>query len=1554
MKKYFSMLLLTLGMLAFGIPAVAQGSNDIATGYYYVYKSESQALTNINLGLKWDPLQRGNAAFIFHLEKAETGDDEYWMQSLVDGSWFYGVTNYYVTEFRANEADKATIRFTPIADQEGRYGIRPTKSRPDLTGDNDIHNYFQTTGSRKEGGVFAGGPNDYHPLAQWSADAWIVEQVPANELATAKLRVALVKAIEEYQNAYHFTAGAEGLITNASDGDDRTGAGSQFFTTCQVGDSYSSIKNLIDGDLNTCFQSTWNADQAEAPQWLQVDAGKEVEGFRLQIGLRNGDWGSAEMWQDVTLYATNDEAAATNAEIATIDDVKANAAWTRIGEYNFSTEKSLAFGNGNWGLQMIKGVAEATDRIQTKDFLLQGKKYRYLRFYVNQTMNPQSDNKDFTLGELQIFEIANPVAEASLAPKAAKLAVLIASSEQLIANGSATEADVDALVKATNATPEDFGMFSTGYYYIYKNDAQALTNINLGLKWDPLQRGNAAFIFRLEKAEGADDEYWMQSLVDDSWFYGVTNYYVTEFRADEADKATIRFTPLADNDGYYGIRPTTSRPDLTGDNDIHNYFQTTGSRQTSFSGTTNDYHPLAQWSAEAWRVEKVSESELAAAKLRIALVKAIEASQNAYSYTAASEGLITSANDGDDRTGAGSQFFTTCQVGDSYSSIKNLIDGDLNTCFQSTWNAGQAEAPQWLQVDAGKEVEGFRLQIGLRNGDWGSAEMWQDITLYATNDEAAATNAEIATIDDVKANAAWTRIGEYNFSTEKSLALGDGNWGFQMVKAIAEATDRYQTKDFVFNGKKYRYLRFYVNQTMNPQSDNKDFTLGELQIFEIANPAVSSAYADKVDALNQLIEKAEKTLAAGTGATESDVEALIEATKEVTVASAATLVSTFDKAKPLVTNVDQLSANAIQVGDGGGLAALIDGNLATHFHSAYNSNNGSTLPDAKQYLQVDLSATPVSQIYFTLNGRSGGYHDTPTDITVLASNDGEEWTEVTQLENIIDGNPADAYVAQYVDLKSTYKYVRFVVDRSTQGRTVAVNGNTYYFWNATEFQVYAAEEVNVALQAAYQLYGSEKDYDTDGTDPGYYSAEKKAEFEATMAEVRSTATGIIPNEQAESLAQKLNDALAALQSSLIEVTDGYYSFINAFPTFEANQGVKKAITANDANLTWGTYDEADPAYLFKVTKLEDGSYSVQNVKNNKYINTVPGRSAVVPVSDEQVTGQIFTLIAGTVQFNLANTANAESYHPAGHSGGDGISGNIVGYPGGANTQSAWYVHKITDEAEIAELIDKAEKAQSSAKLNDLIQQAWVAVHDAGEALITNATDGDEACQFSSNAKESREGSYAALIDNNIATFFHSVWSAAGPETPHNLQIDLGQKAQVLNYTFTSRGSGNHDVPYVFNILATNSDELGANAESADDEWTLIAEVEDKTIPNINGFVYNNTIDLGSQYRYVRFVVLNTTDQVNGRVNSTTGQPYFNLSEFQIYANTENSDYAASQEVKTAVDELNALILADVAKVANLEAKNEDVEALAAALDKAKSIIAEVKEQRSQEQVNTDL
>lgn len=123
--------------------------------------------------------------------------------------------------------------------------------------------------------------------------------------------------------------------------------------------------------------------------------------------------------------------------------------------------------------------------------------------------------------------------------------------------------------------------------------------------------------------------------------------------------------------------------------------------------------------------------------------------------------------------------------------------------------------------------------------------------------------------------------------------------------------------------------------------------------------------------------------------------------------------------------------------------------------------------------------------------------------------------------------------------------------------------------------------------------------------------------------------------------------------------------------------------------------------------------------------------------------------------------------------------------------------------------------------------------------------------LSSNAVEPSEGSIANLLDDNIGTYFHTLYSKASPGgKPHYLQIDLDEPVKLFSIEYTGRGGGGMggDVKRAGIWVSETGNDI-------DSEWTKAAVVTyDLSIPKDQHYKINEgVIMLEKEYKHIRFI-----------------------------------------------------------------------------------------------------
>ena len=228
------------------------------------------------------------------------------------------------------------------------------------------------------------------------------------------------------------------------------------------------------------------------------------------------------------------------------------------------------------------------------------------------------------------------------------------------------------------------------------------------------------------------------------------------------------------------------------------------------------------------------------------------------------------------------------------------------------------------------------------------------------------------------------------------------------------------------------------------------------------------------------------------------------------------------------------------------------------------------------------------------------------------------------------------------------------------------------------------------------------------------------------------------------------------------------------------------------------------------------------------------------------------------------------------------------------------------------------------KTGDMVQTNGNLYFSLGELAIYPATSYKEApytekdglitdvSQLSSNAVEPTEGSLAALIDNDLTTYFSSTWSqnnATGAN--HYLQIDLNDAYKQIALKYSERlVNEDNGSPVTLHVYATNTPE-------DENSWT------DFGTKTCNYYYYLDSTGLlplnfgDTAYRHIRLTVEETTG--NSQLN---GNLFFSWSELHAYtraAKAETLSEATRSALNTAMQQAKAELDAEYATSATYKA-----------------------------------
>lgn len=143
--------------------------------------------------------------------------------------------------------------------------------------------------------------------------------------------------------------------------------------------------------------------------------------------------------------------------------------------------------------------------------------------------------------------------------------------------------------------------------------------------------------------------------------------------------------------------------------------------------------------------------------------------------------------------------------------------------------------------------------------------------------------------------------------------------------------------------------------------------------------------------------------------------------------------------QPIALTANMLSSNSLatQSGDDGGVAALVDGDVNTFYHSSYNP---TVFP-----AWIDVALTEgVDSFTFGYQNRNRDHGKAQT-IEVYGSNDKTTWTLIKTINSGLPTAASSAYTSAEVrSYPTTYTNLRFKV-------TASGGGNTYF--NMAEFKL---------------------------------------------------------------------------------------------------------------------------------------------------------------------------------------------------------------------------------------------------------------------------------------------------------------------------------------------------------------------------------------------------------------------------------------------------------------------------------------------------------------------
>lgn len=131
----------------------------------------------------------------------------------------------------------------------------------------------------------------------------------------------------------------------------------------------------------------------------------------------------------------------------------------------------------------------------------------------------------------------------------------------------------------------------------------------------------------------------------------------------------------------------------------------------------------------------------------------------------------------------------------------------------------------------------------------------------------------------------------------------------------------------------------------------------------------------------------------------------------------------------IALTVDMLETNALEPYEGS-LAALLDGDISTYFHSIYS--DPAAVP-GHHYVQVNLKKE-ISMFSFEYTTRKENGNAAPTEIIVSGSKDGKTFTDIVTISEGLPAGGSESYISKVYDAGFSFKHLRFTITQSKGGK----------------------------------------------------------------------------------------------------------------------------------------------------------------------------------------------------------------------------------------------------------------------------------------------------------------------------------------------------------------------------------------------------------------------------------------------------------------------------------------------------------------------------------------
>ena len=423
-------------------------------------------------------------------------------------------------------------------------------------------------------------------------------------------------------------------------------------------------------------------------------------------------------------------------------------------------------------------------------------------------------------------------------------------------------------------------------------------------------------------------------------------------------------------------------------------------------------------------------------------------------------------------TESGDDFYIWCNSPASDSQgVAGLIDknadgtANTGTFLGTSWGSTVAAYTHYIEVDLGEgiTIDKLLFDYTTRNSTHANQRPTA-IKILGSNDKTDYT--EITIISEGLATEQCQQ-----WSMAETLELGAPYRYIRFAIATQESTGFFNMSDFNLYALigHTRALKEYYTTAEGLELDALCIALqsaeyaAEHYLTNEQLSAVVSALDGYYTTANDIVG-ADYTTRDGLTTLINNTETLINEVATVTEVAAVTLTEDM-----LYCNADNSTNGSAGDNDKRGVAALLDGDLATHLHTTYGGNAQDD--DLDHYIRVDLGeSSAVTAFKFNYRGRSSNSNNDPTKMTIqaCATTDGD-WVTIEELTGLPTDGDAVEYNSELIEMSKPYRYVRFMVTETENNAYTTYNSIQHKFFVMSEFGFESYPTVEVKSEFAQNL-----------------------------------------------------------------------------------------------------------------------------------------------------------------------------------------------------------------------------------------------------------------------------------------------------------------------------------------------------------------------------------------------------------------------------------------------------------------------------------------------------